>query len=159
MPIWVRWVLAIVVAAGLTVGLVIAVDRAGPETATSESQAEAESNRIADIAITEDEAPHAATLVVGSSPVAALERVIASDVRGRISSGRLTGPLQGVVCKANGKSNRSNAPYQCTVRSAGITYSFVGVINRQGRRLAWCKVDPPSVANVEPEVQISARCR
>src|ERR1700733_12002982 len=117
-PLWARWVLASVIAAGAIAAIVIAVDRAGPEPASSETQIEAEDNRIADLAITEDEAPHSAALPAGSLPRTALERAIGSDVRHRIAGGQLTGPLQRVECKSPVRSSSpARKPYRCTARS------------------------------------------
>jgi hypothetical protein len=158
-PIWVRWALAIVVAAAVIAGVVIAIHRAGPETPTTEAGAEAEVNRVADIAITEDEAPHEASLPAGVAPASALERAIAGDVRRRIESHQLTGPLQRVGCKATGSSSTARASYGCTVRSAGITYPFVAIVDERSRHITWCKVDPPAQANAGPEVPLSASCR
>jgi hypothetical protein len=156
---WARWALAIVVAVALLAGIVIAINRAGPEGATSEAGAEAEDNRLADIAITEDEAPHFASLPAGSGPTVALERAIGRDVRRRIAGGQLTGPLQGVTCNAAGTASAGRDPYHCTVHSADITYPFLAVVDEHLQRLAWCKIDRAPVANTGPEILISASCR
>jgi hypothetical protein len=159
-PLWARWVLASVIAAGVIAAIVIAVNRAGPEPASSETQVEAEDNRIADLAITADEAPHSAALPAGSLPATALERAISSDVRHRIASGQLTGPLQRVECKSRAsRSIAARKPYRCTVRSDAVDYPFLAVLESAGRRLVWCKIDPSSVAGVAQNVPISARCR
>jgi hypothetical protein len=158
-PIWARWVLAIVVAVAAVASLVIAIDRAGPEGPTTEAGAEAEVNRVSDIAITEDQAPHFAGLPAGSAPAPALERAIASDVRQRIADAQLTGPLQSVTCRAAGAGSAGRDPYHCTVHSAGIAYPFLAVVDERGQRLAWCKIDPPPVSGVGPEIPISASCR
>jgi hypothetical protein len=158
-PIWVRWVLVTVVAGTVLAAIVIAVERAGPEVNTSEASAEAEVNRVSDIAITEDQAPHSASLPPGSAPVAALERAITSDVRHRIADQQLTGPLQRITCKAAGAGRGGRDPYSCTVRSAGISYPFDAVIDIRGRQLTWCKIDPPPVAGASPEIPVSASCQ
>jgi hypothetical protein len=176
-PIWARWVLAVVIAVAVLVGIVIVVGRAGPESPTTEGGAEAEINRVADIAIAEDQAPHLASLSAGSAPAFALERAIESDVRQRIAKDRLTGPLQSVICTAAGASSAAGAdsasraggatgpesagrePYRCTVRSANIAYPFLAVVDKGRQRLTWCKVDPPPVAEGSPEIPISASCR
>ncbi len=158
--LWVRWVLASVIAAGAIAGIVIAVDRAGPEPASSETQVEAEDNRIADLAITEDEAPHSAALPTGSLPSTALERAIGSDVRHRIAGGQLTGPLQRVECRSPVRSSSpARKPYRCTARSDAVDYPFLAVVESASRRLVWCKIDPSSVAGVAQHVPISARCK
>jgi hypothetical protein len=158
-PIWVRWALTIVVAAAITAGVVIAIHRAGPETPATEAGAEAEINRVADIAITEDEAPHKAALAAGAAPASALEQAVSGDVRQRIESHQLTGPLQGVSCQATGAGKAGRDPYRCTVRSAGIAYTFVAVIDERAKLITWCKVDPPAQANAGPEVPLSPSCQ
>jgi hypothetical protein len=158
-PMWARWVLAGILAVALIVAIVIAVHRAGPEAPASEAGAEAEANRVADIAITEDETPHSANLAAGSTPALALERAITSDVRGRITSGQLTGPLRSVNCTAGGTARAGRAPYRCTVRSSGINYPFLAVVDASRRRMTWCKLDRSPVANVGPEIPISPSCQ
>jgi hypothetical protein len=158
-PMWARWALAIVVAVAVLAGIVIASDRAGPEGGTSEAAAEAEVNRLSDIAITEDQAPHSAGLPPGSVPGSALERAIASDVRRRIADQQLTGPLHGVTCTVSGAPRAGREPYSCTVHSAGIVYPFQAVVDERRQRLTWCKIDPPPVGEANPEIPISASCR
>jgi hypothetical protein len=158
-PMWVRWALAVLVAAAIVVGIVIGIHRAGPEGPTSEAGAEAEINRVSDIAIAEDQAPRSAGLPVGVAPAVALERAITSDIRRRIATAKLTGPLQRIGCAASGAGSAGRDPYRCTVRSAGLTYPFLAVIDEHSRRMTWCKVDPPPVAGVGPEIPISASCR
>lgn len=156
---WVRWVLVSIVAVAVVAGVVIAIERAGPEGATSEAGAEAETNRVADIAISEDQAPRTAGLPAGAPPAGALQRAITSDVHRRIAGGQLTGPLQSVSCAVAGAGSAGRVPYRCTVRSAGIDYQFVAVADERSRRLTWCKIDQAPVAGAGPEIPISAACR
>jgi hypothetical protein len=158
-PLWLRWVLAVVVAGAVIAGIVIAVGRAGPEGSATEAGAEAEINRLADITITEDEAPHFASLAAGLTSSAALERAIASNVRQRIADHQLTGPLQRVTCKASAAAHAGRRPYRCTARSSDIAYPFLAVVDEQRRRLAWCKIDPQPAAGAGAEIPISASCR
>ena len=137
----------------------IATQRAGPEGSTSEAGAEAEINRIADLAITEDEAPHFAALAGGAASAAALEQAIAADVHKRIADRQITGPLESVRCRSSGTARAGRVPYRCAVRSSGIAYQFLGVVDETGRRLAWCKIDPPAPGGAGPEIPISASCR
>ncbi len=157
-PLWVRWVLAALVAAAIVAGIVIAVSNTGPEgLSSSESGAEAEVNRIADLAITEDQAPRFAVLAHAAAPAPALERAIAADARRRISEQRITGPLLGVACRAAGSARAGRTPYRCTVRGAGLSYPFRAVADERRRQLAWCKVDPPPASG--EEIPLSASCR
>ena len=128
--------------------------------AASEGGAEAEVSREADIAITEDQAPRTATLRAGAAPASALQQAIAGDVRRRIGESLLSGPLQAVSCSPAGSASAGRAPYHCTVRSAGISYLFLAVVDDHDRRLTWCKVDSPPVgAGSGPEIPISASCK
>ncbi|HXP29259.1 MAG TPA: hypothetical protein VN804_05855 [Solirubrobacteraceae bacterium] len=158
-PLWLRWVLATVVAAAVIAGIVIAVERAGPEGSATEAGAEAEINRLADITIGEDEAPHSAGLTASATSTVALERAISSNVRQRIDAHQLTGPLQGVECKASGRARAGRRPYRCTAHSAGIAYPFLAVVDVPARRLTWCKVDPQPPGGAGPEIPISESCR
>jgi hypothetical protein len=159
-PLWARWAVGTVLAVAVIATVVIAIHRAGPEVNTSEAGAEAEVNRISDVAISEDQAPHSASLPAGAAPARALELAIGDDVRQRIAGGQLTGPLQHIACRAAvGARAVGRDPYSCTVRSAGLTYPFVAILDTGRRRLTWCKVDPPPVANVGPEVPLSASCK
>ena len=159
LPLWARWALAAAVGIAVLATIVIATNRAGPEGVATEEGTEDEINRIADIAIAEDQAPHFANLSAGAMPASALERAIASDVRQRISDHNMVGPLQGVSCSATGPASAGRVPYRCTLRSAGVAYSFLAVVDEGRHRLTWCKVDPPAVAEAGTEIQVSARCR
>jgi hypothetical protein len=158
-PLWARWAVGMVLAVAVIATVVIAVHRAGPEVNTSEAGAEAEVNRISDVAIGEDQAPHSTSLPAGAAPARALERAIDTDIRQRIAGDQLTGPLQHLACRAVAGTRAGRDPYRCTVRSAGFTYPFVAVLDTRRHRLTWCKVDPPPVANVGPEVPLSASCK
>jgi hypothetical protein len=157
-PMWVRWMLAAIVAAVLIAALVSAVDTAHIREPTSELEAEAEANRIADLAITEDQAPHFAALPAGDVATSALEASIAADVRRRISAGKLLGPVRGVTCQSAGRARGAREPFTCTAHNASGGVQFVAVLDRADQRLAWCKIDPPSASGDGPEIPISRSC-
>jgi hypothetical protein len=158
-PMWARWALAGLVAVAVVVGIVIGLHRAEPEGPASEAGAEAEINRVSDIAITEDQAPRSAGLPAGTTPAVALTQAITRDIHRRIATEKLTGPLQRISCAASGAGSVGRDPYRCTVRSAGLTYPFLAIVDERKRRLTWCKVDPPPVAGVGAEIPISPSCR
>jgi hypothetical protein len=164
LPLATRWLLTIIVYAAVVAAIVLVVRSAnsggGASAASrSEAAATAEANREGRIAIAEDEAPHSAKLSVGLAPQRGLERAVAVDVRARIAHGELTGPLQSVSCKPAGAVRGGRQPLECSVRSAGIVYPFVGVLDRPTDELTWCKEDPPPTAGAPLEVPVSARCR
>jgi hypothetical protein len=126
---------------------------------SEEALAVAEANSEGRTAIAQDEAPHSSRLHPGIALQVALESAIVADVRSRIRTGQLTGPLQSVSCRANGPAKAGRLPYSCTVRSGGIAYPFVGVTDERALALTWCKVDPPPAAKDPLEVPVSPRCR
>jgi hypothetical protein len=160
-PLWARWVLTVVVFAIAIAAIAILARSggAGGATPSEEALAVAEANSEGRTAIAEDEAPHTSTLRAGASLPAALQRAILGDVAGRIRTGQLTGPLQGVHCRASGPARAGRRPYSCSVISAGIRYQFLAVADQRALRLTWCKVDPPPAAEDPLEVPVSPRCR
>jgi hypothetical protein len=162
-PLWARWVMTIV-AFAVVIAAVAVVARSGGasrggQSSSEEALAVAEANKEGRTAIAEDQAPHVAALRSGAPPAVALERAIASDVHARIRGGQLTGPLQSVRCRSAGRSHVARLPFHCAVRSAGIGYPFLAVVDETALQLTWCKVDPPPVANASLAVAVSARCR
>jgi len=158
-PLWLRWLLAAGVAVAVIVSIVIATDRAGPPSPSSEAGAEQEANRVADIAITEDQAPRSAPLLAGAGLTSSLRQAIAGDVRRRISSGGLTGPLQGVSCSASGTASAGRSSYRCTARSDNIAYPFLAVFDERTKLFTWCKVDQQPAGETTPEIPVSPSCR
>jgi hypothetical protein len=164
-PLWARWLLTILAFAVLIVAIGVLVRSAGSGgggisgSARSEAAAEAEANREGQIVVAQDQAPHGAPLRAGAAAQIALTRAIATDVNDRIEHGALTGPLQSVHCQVSGAPHAERRPFRCTVRSAGIAYPFLGVLDERTHELTWCKVDPPPVANAPLEVPVSPRCR
>jgi len=163
LPLWLRWLLTIAFYAALVVAVVAVVrgggGSGGGSASASEARAEAEANRVARVAIGDDEAPHSARARAGVSARAALADAIAADVRARIRHRALGGPLQGVRCAAPGRALRGRREMRCTVRSGGVSYPFVGVLDGRSGELTWCKIDPPAVAGEPLEVPVSGRCR
>jgi hypothetical protein len=158
-PLYARWMIAIAVFAALAVAIGVAVRNGGSGgSAESEAGALAEANHEAELAIADDQQPRVATLHPGSSVRVALEQAIAADVHVRIHDGQLTGPLQSVHCRAPGRVRSGRRALLCSVRSAGITYPFDGVVDERTSQLIWCKVDPAPTSDASIEVPISARC-
>jgi hypothetical protein len=158
-PLWARWLLTLLAFVLLIVVVRIVADRSVSSPAESSPTAEAEANRVGEIVVTTDEAPHSSPLRAGATVGSALQRAIAGDVRGRIRHGELTGPLQSVRCAPSGQPRAGRRPFSCTVRSAGIAYPFLGVADERARTLTWCKRDPAPTSSGPPTAQVSSRCR
>ncbi len=162
LPLWARWLTTIVIYLVLLAVAVVVVHKLASSSSSSKSPAEAhavsEANNVGRIAISEDEAPHAAPLSAGASPAASLQRAISADVRRRIAHGELTGPLQSVHGTASGGQRASRAGFSCTVISAGITYAFLAVADVRTHELTWCKLDRAPAGDAALEVPVSPRC-
>jgi hypothetical protein len=158
-PLWARWLITVLVFVVLIFvgrGFIHNSEGAsGPSSA--ELKAEAEANREGDIVVEEDQAPHTASLRPGAQGRVALEAAIAADAHNRVQSGELTGPFQSVRCAVSGSPRAGRQAFRCTVRSAGIAYTFLAVLDEPAHQLTWCKVDPP--ANGATAIPVSARCR
>jgi hypothetical protein len=158
-PLWVRWLLTLLAFALLIVVIRIVASRSTNSTAESSPTAEAEANRVGELVVTSDEAPHSSPLRADTPMGSALQSAIAADVHSRIRHGELTGPLQSVRCAPSGQPRAGRRPFSCTVLSAGISYTFLGVADERTRMLTWCKSDLAPTASGPPAAQISRRCR
>lgn len=158
-PLWVRWLLTLLAFALLIVVIRIVATRSVNSTAESSPTAEAEANRVGELVVTTDEAPHSSALRAGAPVGSVLQSAIAADVHSRIRHGELTGPLQSVHCAPSGQPRAGRRPFSCTVLSAGISYTFLGVADERARTLTWCKSDPAPTSNGSSTAQISSRCR
>jgi len=155
-PLWARWLGTLLAFALLIFAIHTVVRTSG---ASSEASPEAEINRVSEIVIAQDQSPHTAPLLPGDRARSGLQSAIAADVRDRIRREELTGPLQSVRCAPSGPPQAGRRPYICTVRSAAIDFSFLGVVDERAGTLTWCKRDPPPASNAPPTAPISSRCR
>lgn len=155
-PLWARWLGTLLAFALLIFAIHTVVRTSG---ASSEASPEAEINRVSEIVIAQDQAPHTAPLLPGDTARSGLQSAIAADVRNRIRREELTGPLQSVRCAPSGPPQAGRRPFSCTVRSAGISFPFFGVVDERAETLTWCKRDPPPASNAPPTAPISSSCR
>ncbi len=158
-PLGARWAITVIVF--LVVSFVLHNVIHGSEGASGptnqEVRSEFEANREGDVVVEEDQAPHTAPLRAGVPARAALERAITADTRNRVQASELSGPFQSVRCASTGATHAGRQAYRCTVRSAGIAYTFLAVRDAPAHQLTWCKIDPP--ANGSNAIPVSARCR
>jgi hypothetical protein len=158
-PLWARWLLTLLAFALLILVIRALASRSVSSSAESSPRAEAEADRVGELALATDEAPHGSRLHGGAPVEAALRGAIAADVHGRIRHGELTGPLQSVRCRPSGRPRAGRRPFSCTAVSAGISYPFLAVADERTRTLTWCKRDPAPTAGGPQTAQISSRCR
>jgi hypothetical protein len=159
-PLWARWVLTFLVFVLLTVAIVVAIHHVNhSEPSPSEGSSALEADRESRLALEQDQAPHTSTLGTGAPAHVALQRAIGADMLGLIRHEELSGPLQGVRCSPAGSPRAGRQAFSCTARAAAIPYPFLGVVDERGRRLTWCKFDPPPVSGGPQEVPVSKQCR
>jgi hypothetical protein len=160
LPLWLKWVLSLLVAGGFLAALVIFVSRnpTGDQGAPTESPAAAvQANRDGRIVSAQDQAPRQARLASLVGAKADLEHAILLDMRHRVARHDLGGPLQRVTCGALASRGRRRLRFRCRALAGGFSYPFVGVADLRARELTWCKDD--TVAVDQPlRVPLSARC-
>ncbi|HUA43917.1 MAG TPA: hypothetical protein VMA77_01740 [Solirubrobacteraceae bacterium] len=156
-PLWLQWVLSLVVAAAAIVALVRFVQSNTANQITTESPAgEVQQNQEAEALVAEDQTPHTARLPRHTAPAAALNRAIRADMKTMIDQGSLDGPMQRSSCAPTGPNGKDGQRFTCTVSAAGVSYPFVGVIDTRARTIVYCKRDPPPVPS--QNVPLSPRC-
>jgi len=155
-PLWLQWVLAVLVFGGAGAGLVIALHSGMPGYQTDRSAA-IRADREARIVVEQDQRPRGAPL--GRSVVArvALQRAIAADTRGRVRRGELTGRERLVRCMSTGAQKGRRRAFRCSALVGDVRYPFLGVADLRTRRLTWCKRDPAPQPALD--VPVSRRCR
>ena len=158
LALWQRFALSLLVAAVLVVALVLYVNANNTNAPTSTNAAAAvQANRDAEILVAQDQAPHTVALRRGQSAVVGLEAAVHARMAKQVSSGAIDGPVRPARCRPAGPTTSSRRPFSCAIVSGNVTYPFLGVVDTAGRRITYCKRDPPPVAS--DDVPVSARCR
>jgi hypothetical protein len=156
-PLWLQWVLSIVVAAAVIVALVRFVQsNTANQLTTENASGVAQSNREAEILVAEDQAPHTERLPGHTAAAAAINRAVRADISTMINDGSLDGPLQHSACAPTRPPAKAGQIFSCTVAAAGISYPFVGVVDARARTIVFCKRDPPPVPS--QNVPLSPHC-
>jgi len=156
-PLWLQWVLSLVVAAAVIFGLVRFVQsNTANQITTENASGEAQENREAEILVAEDQAPHTVPLPAHTVAAAAVNHAIRADMTTMIGQGSLDGPLQRSSCAATGPTGKAGQNFSCTVSAAGVSYPFVAVVDARARTIVFCKRDPPPVPS--QNVPLSPRC-
>jgi hypothetical protein len=155
-PLWARWVLALLLFAGIGVGFVAAL-RSGGGSSAGDAGAVA-LNREGQALVARDQAPHTARLRAGFAPRRALERAILTDMRVRARRGQVQGPVTSVRCEATAVARSGRRAFSCSAAAARVRYPFLGAVDPGARSVTWCKRDPPPVANDALDVPVSSRC-
>ena len=156
-PLWLQWVLSIVVAAAVIVALVRFVQsNTANQITTENASGVAQANREAEILVAEDQAPHTVRLPGHTAAAAAIDRAVRADITTMIDDGSLDGPLQRSSCAPIRPPGKAGQIFSCTVSAAGVSYPFVGVVDARARMIVFCKRDPPPLPS--QTVPLSPHC-
>lgn len=158
-PLWLRWLLSVLLFGGMFVALVAVVSNSGnaARPAAESPRSEAQANRLGQIVTAQDQSPHRAALPRSIPPVIALERAITSDMRERVTTHDIDGPVQRVRCTPTASRSTGRLAFRCVARAGGFDYPFDGVADRRAGQLVWCKNDSVSV-DAGLQVPISPAC-
>ncbi len=157
-PLWLRWVLSILVASALLVALVRFVDSNGSSSqqATVSPAAAAQENQEAETLVSQDQAPHTVRLSRGANPADALTRAVRADMVGLIAHGELDGPLSRSSCTLI-RTRAGSQAFRCAAIADGLTYPFLGVVDVPAGLVTYCKRDPPPIPS--DNIPVSSRCQ
>jgi len=156
-PLWLRWVLVVLVLGGASVALVVAIKRPDGSPRTDAASL-LSTNAAGRVEVRRDQAPRFAPLPPGATPRAALQWAITRDVSARVHRREIQGPAGTARCvAASARRGDGRHAFRCTAPAGGFGYPFFAVADTQRRLLAWCKFDPGPAAQVGASV--SSRCR
>ena len=156
-PLAVRWGMSLLVGAALVVALVILVS-AHTHTGLAHIRAKAarQQDQQAQILIGQDQAPHTVALPSAGSAKTALEAGVRAEMRHRIATGNVDGPLQGLACGVSGHHGAETG-YHCIAKAADVNYPFLAVADPGAHRIAFCKKDFPPAPGENIPVSLSCR--
>jgi hypothetical protein len=154
-PLLVRWGICLLIGVAVVVALVAFVSHNnGNGLAHISAKNSAREARQAQIIIGQDQAPRTVH-VRGHDAVAALVAGVRHDMRRRIATGNLDGPLRSVRCGRSG-ARGGRIGYHCLAEADGVRYPFLAIFTPAAHRAAYCKKD---FAPQEGEnIPVSARC-
>jgi hypothetical protein len=157
LPLWLRWVLSLAVAAALITLLVRYVSGHNVDTPTFASpQAEVTANREAAILIEQDQAPRTVALAPGADPARAITAAVTADMNRLIAHNEIYGPVRSVSCHPSGTAG-ARQTFRCSAVANGVQYPFLGVVDTATGQITYCKSDPPPVPSMR--IPVSRRCR
>jgi hypothetical protein len=156
-PLGVRWGVSLLIGAAVIVALVLFVTHHNDNgLAHISAKAQAQESKQANVLIGQDQAPRTVALAAGTGARAALVAGVRADMRHRIRTGNVDGPLQSVRCGESGH-RAGTLGFHCLAEAADVNYPFLAVADPHAHRAVFCKKDfPPSPTE---NIPVSARCR
>jgi hypothetical protein len=155
-PLSVRWGISALIGIAAIVALVLFVTHHNDNgLAHVSAKAQELESKQADVLIGHDQAPRTVLLGAGSAQ-AALVHGLRADMRHRIATGNVDGPLQSVRCGRSGR-RADRLAFHCIAEAADVNYPFLAVATPSAHRAVLCKKDfPPSPSE---NIPVSRRCR
>lgn len=158
-PLALRWVLCLVIAAVLIVLLVAFVSHNNGNGEATISASKAKQEYAQDtIIVHQQQAPH--LVRVDSAAAAAVQARLAHAVgalmRRQVDENLLPGPVQRVRCWENARHG-ALVGYHCSAEADHISYPFLGVYTPSAHRAVFCKKVYAPVAS--ENIPVSPRCR
>lgn len=155
MSLRLRWILTLLGFAVLVVAVIAALHNSGDTSQSGAALLRADHRTR--LFIARDQAPRSSVLPIGARPRRALEDALEADLRGRIGSGQLQGPVEGVKCTRPTPPRRGQLRFHCIARAADFPYPYRAVVDRPLSRMTWCKFDPSPGG--EGAVPVSPKCK
>ena len=156
-PLGVRWGVSLLVGAAIVVALVLFVSHHnGTGLAHVSTHAEERENQQAQVLIGSDQAPQTVHLTSAADARSALVAGVRANMRHRIATGNVDGPLQKVACGPAGH-RAGKLAFHCIAEAAHVNYPFLAVATPSAHTAVYCKKDfPPSPTQ---NIPVSVRCR
>jgi hypothetical protein len=158
-PLWLQWVLSLLVVTVLIVLLVRFVDaESTPQAQAPHISAKGQRSLTHESTVLDgqEQAPHVVHFAAGISSVAAISHAVAAFINHQIDFGQLAGPVRDSLCFQVRGGRAPDLAFRCSVLARNTSFPFEGVVNPRTRVVTYCKHNPPPAPHVV--VPISRRC-
>jgi hypothetical protein len=156
-PLVMRWVLCLFVAAALIVLLVAFVSHNNGNGEATISKSKLKQEYVQDtILMRQQQAPHAVTVSSSATARARLVTGLRRLMVRQVTANELPGPVQRVRCWENARRG-ALVGYHCSAEGDHINYPFLAVYTPSAHRAVFCKKVYAPVAS--ENIPVSPRCR
>lgn len=156
-PLAIRWSVSLFIAVVLIVLLVLFVTHNSSNGEATLSRAGLQHEARLDATILgQDQAPKSVHVRSAATARGAVVAGVRAEMRRRISSGNIDGPLTSVRCGESGHRGDRIA-YHCLADAGNVNYPFLALATPTTHRAVFCKKDFPPVRS--ENIPVSRRCR
>jgi hypothetical protein len=160
LPTWLQWVIPFGIAGVLVIAVVVFVQHEtndSPQYALPNQNELVQQNREDAELVRQQQAPRVARLVAGVAPTAGLRTAVVRYMNYEVNHGVMDGPVASSSCHpVSGGSDSSRLVLTCSVKAAGVTYPFLGVVQPAVKRITYCQRVAPPVPSMN--IPVSKRC-